>query len=185
MFHCAHVLYEYTGYQAKGQSLWNTMGELNVIHDSYMLTSTSLPFSIRLKDKRELSKQQAWQEVLLAKRDGELKHGGHTLVLDHTGKRWTLRIKQWIWGWRYYDKRIWKQCISIVNESYSVSKSAPVPVRLWRRWRGTERLEGWEWSMAGWGWRSARGCRLYEWSPSSGHSESWGSALCETCWQSV
>lgn len=35
------------------------MGELNVIHDYYMLTSTSLPFSIRLKDKRELSKQQA------------------------------------------------------------------------------------------------------------------------------
>lgn len=44
------------------------------------------PFSFRIKHKREFCKQQARQEVLLSKRDGELKHGGYTLVLDHTGK---------------------------------------------------------------------------------------------------
>lgn len=47
----------------------------------------SVPFSLRIKDERELSKHKTRQEVLLAKRDGELKHGGHTLVLHHTGKR--------------------------------------------------------------------------------------------------
>ena len=52
----------------------------------YNATSKSLPFSFRVEDERELSKQQARQEVLLAERDGELKHGGHTLVLHHTGE---------------------------------------------------------------------------------------------------
>lgn len=45
------------------------------------------PFAFRIKNERELTEKQARQEVLLAKRHRELKHGGHALVLHHTGKR--------------------------------------------------------------------------------------------------
>lgn len=46
----------------------------------------SLPFSIRIKDESELCEQQAREEMLLSKRDRELKHCGHPLILNHTGK---------------------------------------------------------------------------------------------------
>lgn len=46
-----------------------------------------LPLSFRIKDERKLREHQARQEMLLAKRDRDLKHGGHSLVLHHAGER--------------------------------------------------------------------------------------------------
>lgn len=53
-----------------------------------------LPLSFRIKDERKLREHQARQEMLLAKRDRDLKHGGHSLVLHHAGERWTLWMQQ-------------------------------------------------------------------------------------------
>lgn len=46
-----------------------------------------LPLSFRIKDERQLREHQARQEMLLAKRDRDLEHGGHSLVLHHAGER--------------------------------------------------------------------------------------------------
>lgn len=48
------------------------------------------PFTLKVKNERQLSEQQARQEVLLTKGEWQIKHGGHTLVLQQTGKGWTL-----------------------------------------------------------------------------------------------
>lgn len=66
--------------------LLNAQQKLSDNFDSYHQANNSLPFSIWIKDERQLCKQQARQEMLLSERDRELKHGGHSLVLHHTGK---------------------------------------------------------------------------------------------------